>query len=100
MAVTTLIQQDTALDSVLALWPATDARPVFSRNEVADQWESSNNGTISQLGSTLLPGLLLFLKVQQDSLTPEASGFLNYTAAVASTGALTLSGEQTIDGVP
>lgn len=99
MAVSTIAEQDTALDSVLALWPATDARPVFSRDEVTDEWQSSNNGTINQLGTTLLPGLLAFMKVQQDSLTPQASGFLNYTVAVASTAALTLSGEQTIDGV-
>jgi hypothetical protein len=99
MSVSTIAEQDTALDSVLALWPSTDARPVFTRDEVTDEWTSNNNGTINQLGTTLLPGLLAFMKVQQDSLTPQASGFLNYTAAVASTGALTLSGEQTIDGV-
>jgi hypothetical protein len=99
MAVSTLVQQDTALDSVLSLWPSTDARPVFSRNEVTDKWEVNNRGTISELGSTMLPGLLLFLKDQQNGLTPQISGFSNHTVAVASTGALTLSGEQTIDGV-
>jgi hypothetical protein len=99
MAVSTLAEQDTALDAVLALWPATDARPVFSRDEITAKWQSNNKGTINQLGTTLLPGLLKFLQVQQDSLTPQASGFLNYTAALASTGALTLSGEQTIDGI-
>lgn len=99
MAVTSVAQENTALDAVLVLWPKTDAKPVFSRDNVNAQWQVSNNGTISELGSTLLPGLLSFMQVQQDSLTPQTSGFLNYTAAVASTGALTLSGEQTIDGV-
>lgn len=99
MAVTSVAEENTALDAVLTLWPTTDARPVFSRNEVTAKWQSNNKGTILELGDTLLPGLLLFLKDQQNQLTPQASGFLNYTAAVASTGALTLSGEQTIDGV-
>ena len=101
MAVTTLIEQDTVLDATLALWPAHESLPVFNRNNVTAKWFSSNTGSLQANASTLLPGLLEFARNEQAIVGGGGNGgiYTNYAVAVASTAALTLSGEQTIDGV-
>lgn len=99
MAITTIAQENTAIDAALTLWPTTDALPVFSRNQATSLWYVSNLGTMKSSNAAKTNALLAFCRQEQDSIMPNASANTGFTVAVASTGNLTLSGEQTIDGV-
>jgi hypothetical protein len=102
----TITQQNTYLDAALALWPRASLADAPAITKVATLWSFSHgavpNALVGQNADllTALQSLATSLRTRSWANLPQANAtVLNYTVALATTANITLSGEQTIDGV-
>ena len=102
----TITQQNTYLDAALALWPRASLADAPAITKVSGLWSFSHGAVPNALVGqntdllTALQSLATSLRARSWANLPQANAtVLNYTVDVATTANITLSGEQTIDGV-
>ena len=102
----TITQQNTYLDAALALWPRASLADAPAITKVSGLWSFSHGAVPNALVGqntdllTALQSLATSLRTRSWANLPQANAtVLNYTVALATTANITLSGEQTIDGI-